>query len=61
MSLPTVSVTGDFLTIDSPVPMIVDLEDQPPRALEAGQHRIAREAGQHRIAREARPFVADER
>ncbi|HEY0736690.1 MAG TPA: alpha-L-rhamnosidase N-terminal domain-containing protein [Herpetosiphonaceae bacterium] len=48
----SVSVTGDSVTIDSPVPIIVDLEDQPPRALEAGQHQLARETGR---------FVADER
>jgi len=38
----TVYVDADSLTVESPVPMVVDLEGQQPRTLEAGQHKIAK-------------------
>ena len=37
----TVSVDTNKVSVDSPVPVIVDLEGQQPQMLEAGQHKIA--------------------
>jgi len=35
-----VDVTADTVTVDSPVPIVVDLAGQPPRALPGGRHEI---------------------
>ncbi|MCA9916353.1 MAG: alpha-L-rhamnosidase N-terminal domain-containing protein [Anaerolineales bacterium] len=40
--LVTVSVGAESVTVDSPIPLIVDLENQPPRTLDAGQHQISK-------------------
>jgi len=36
-----VSVDADTVTVDSPIPVVVELVGQPPRDLEAGQHKIS--------------------
>ena len=38
----TVSVDAETLTVDSPIPVIVELPGQPPCELAAGQHKITR-------------------
>ena len=38
----TVSVDAENLTVDSPIPVIVELPGQPPCELAAGQHKITR-------------------
>jgi alpha-L-rhamnosidase len=39
-SLITVEVTADSVTVDSPVPVVVELPDQPPRTLSVGRHEL---------------------
>lgn len=36
----TVHATAEQVTVDSPVPVIVDLEGQPPQSLPAGHHEV---------------------
>ena len=36
----SVEVSTGAISIDSPVPVVLDLEDQPPRTLSAGRHEI---------------------
>jgi hypothetical protein len=39
--LVSVRATAEAITIDSPVPVVVDLEGQAPRRLPAGQHEVS--------------------
>jgi hypothetical protein len=36
----TVEVTADSVRVDSPVPVVVELTDQPPRTLTVGRHEL---------------------
>jgi hypothetical protein len=38
----SVTINNDSVVVDSPVPMTIELENQPPRNLEAGRHELSR-------------------
>jgi len=37
----SVKATADSVTVDSPVPIVVEFADQPPRTLPPGRHELS--------------------
>ena len=49
--LVSVEATPDSVTVNSPVPVLVELEGEPARELPAGRHRISRGDAAHERGR----------